>query len=91
MSLFCSGGRGYYLHDLLAHEEGGVEGGVALLVEGLQGQLDQTLLQEHGRALQVVAPPSATKQRHKITLCTRLLACRHGLATLFNVATSDNV
>jgi len=38
---------GHLLHHLLPHEEGGVNGSVALGAEALQGVLDQRLLQEH--------------------------------------------
>ena len=39
------------LHHLLPHEEGGVDRRVVLLDQGLQGQLDQSLLQANGRTL----------------------------------------
>ena len=40
-----------FLHHLLPHEEGGVDRRVVLLDQGLQGQLDQSLLQANGRTL----------------------------------------
>lgn len=42
---------GHFLHDLLPHEEGRVEHGVALVVQDPHGVVDQRLLQEHQRSL----------------------------------------
>lgn len=42
---------GHFLHDLLPHEEGRVEHGVALAVQDPHGVVDQRLLQEHQRSL----------------------------------------
>lgn len=55
---------GHLLHHLLAHEEGGVDGSVALGAEALQGVLDQGLLQEHQGTLRDKGkPPGVTLPR----------------------------
>lgn len=53
---------GHLLHHLLPHEEGGVDGSVALGAEALQGVLDQGLLQEHQGTLRDKGkPPPVTR------------------------------
>lgn len=45
-------------HDVLPHEEGGHDGHGAPLIAGVQGILDQGLVQQHAFVAQVEAPPT---------------------------------
>lgn len=62
---------GDFLHDLFPHEEWRVKHGVLLAVEDPQGVIDQSLLQEHQRAL------NATQEKTN-TWAAGLLICRSG-------------